>query len=159
MGKRKAMGQIETVGNESVLFPVPENLKRMPVEYKSFIHSIIDDIQKQKIATFLRANHDMICLYWHIGHRILEKQSVEGWGAKIIDRMSYDLRNAFPEMSGFSARNLKYMRKFAETYDFEFVQRSVAQIPWRSNIVLMERLKDNASREWYAQKTIEHGWS
>ena len=80
-------------------------------------------------------------------------------GTKIIDRLSKDLRDAFPEMSGFSARNIKYMRKFAQTYDFEFVQQVVAQIPWGSNIVLIEKLSDNSSREWYAQKTIEHGWS
>ncbi|MBL7794039.1 MAG: hypothetical protein JNK77_17050, partial [Saprospiraceae bacterium] len=73
--------------------------------------------------------------------RILERQRNEGWGAKIIDRMSYDLKQAFPEMQGFSPRNLKYMRKFAEAWpDPELVQRSVALIPWRSNITLLDKL-------------------
>lgn len=67
-----------------------------------------------------------------------------------------DLKDAFPEMSGFSPRNIKYMRKFAECWpDFEIVQRVVAQIPWRSNISLMDKLTDQKSRIWYAQKTIE----
>lgn len=62
----------------------------------------------------------MICLYWHIGKEILQKQEKEGWGAKIIDRMSKDLKEAFPDMSGFSPRNIKYMRKFAACWpDFE----------------------------------------
>ncbi len=74
--------------------------------------------------------------------------------------MAKDLKDAFPEMSGFSTRNIKYMRKFAECWpDYEIVQRVVAQIPWRSNISLMDKLKDEESRIWYAQKTIENGWS
>ena len=102
----------------------------------------------------------MICLYWNIGRAILQKQKEEGWGAKVIDRMAKDLKEAFPDMSGFSPRNIKYMRKFAECWpDFEIVQRVVAQIPWRSNISLMDKLNDEESRIWYAEKTIENGWS
>ena len=64
----------------------------------------------------------MIYLYWNIGRSILKRQAEEGWGAKIIDRMAKDLKDAFPEMSGFSPRNIKYMRKFAESWpDFEIV--------------------------------------
>lgn len=74
--------------------------------------------------------------------------------------MAKDLKDAFPDMSGFSPRNIKYMRKFAECWpDYEIVQRVVAQIPWRSNISLMDKLTDQKSRIWYAQKTIENGWS
>lgn len=102
----------------------------------------------------------MLCLYWNIGRGILKKQEEEGWGTKIIDRMAKDLKDAFPEMSGFSPRNIKYMRKFADSCpDFEIVQRVVAQIPWRTNISLMDKLKDEESRIWYAYKVIENGWS
>lgn len=74
--------------------------------------------------------------------------------------MAKDLKDAFPEMSGFSPRNIKYMRKFAESWpDFEIVQRGVAQIPWRTNISLMDKLKDEESRIWYAHKAIKNGWS
>ena len=80
-------------------------------------------------------------------------------GAKVIDRLSHDLKSAFPDMGGFSPRNLKYMRKFAESWsDRSFVQRTVAQIPWRSNLALLDKLQDNKTRLWYAQKTIEYGW-
>jgi predicted nuclease of restriction endonuclease-like (RecB) superfamily len=69
-------------------------------------------------------------MYWDIGKQILENQHTEGWGAKVIDRLSHDLKVAFPDMNGFSPRNLKYMRKFAECWpDHSFVQRTVAQIP------------------------------
>ena len=73
--------------------------------------------------------------------------------------MAYDLKQAFPEMHGFSPRNLKYMRKFAQEWpDVEIVQRTVAQIPWRSNITLLDKLKEPETRLWYAPKTIEHGF-
>ncbi len=69
-------------------------------------------------------------MYWDIGKQILENQHTEGWGAKVIDRLSHDLKVAFPDMNGFSPRNLKYMRKFAECWpDHSIVQRTVAQIP------------------------------
>ncbi|MGL5889963.1 MAG: PDDEXK nuclease domain-containing protein, partial [Bacteroidia bacterium] len=70
-----------------------------------------------------------------------------------------DLKTAFPEMQGFSPRNLKYMRKFAEAWpDKELVQRCVALIPWRSNITLLDRLDNPTLRLWYAQKTLENGF-
>lgn len=108
----------------------------------------------------MNANSSMICLYWNIGKAISEKQENEGWGAKVIDRMAKDLKDAFPDMLGFSPRNIKYMRKFAECWpDFEFVQQVVAQIPWRTNRMLLDKLDSKESRVWYAYKTIENGWS
>lgn len=85
----------------------------------------------------------MICLYWNIGNAILKKEQEEGWGTKVIDRISQDIKDMFPDMKGFSPRNIKYMRKFADIWkDYEIVQQVVAQIPWRSNIVLLDKLSD-----------------
>lgn len=145
---------------DRVIFPVAPNLSEMSDAYLKFIEEVKSEIQKQRISVVLNANSSMICLYWNIGRAILKKREEEGWGAKIIDRMAKDLKDAFPEMSGFSPRNIKYMRKFAESWpDFEIVQRVVAQIPWRTNISLMDKLKDEESRIWYAYKVIENGWS
>ena len=157
MGNRKKMGRSRG-SNEEVLFPVAEGRSSMPSWYTPFIEQIISDVKQQKVKTFLNANAEMVCLYWRIGNRILERQNEEGWGARIIDRIAKDLRDAFSEMKGFSPRNLQYMRRFASIYnDYEFVQRVVAQIPWRTNITLMEKLDDNHSREWYPLKAIENG--
>ena len=156
MNNRKRMGK----NKDGVIFPVAPNLSEMSDTYLKFIEEVKAEIQKQRISVVLNANSSMICLYWNIGKAIMKKQEEEGWGAKVIDRMSKDLKDAFPEMSGFSPRNIKYMRKFAECWpDFEIVQRVVAQIPWRSNISLLDKLADQKSRIWYAQKTIENGWS
>ena len=156
MDNRNQMGK----NKDGVIFPVAPNLSEMSDAYLKFIEEVKSEIQKQRISVVLNANSSMICLYWNIGRSILKKQEEEGWGAKIIDRMAKDLKEAFPEMSGFSPRNIKYMRKFAESWpDFEIVQRVVAQIPWRTNISLMDKLKDEESRIWYAYKVIENGWS
>jgi predicted nuclease of restriction endonuclease-like (RecB) superfamily len=102
----------------------------------------------------------MVLLYWEIGKNVLEKQTLQGWGAKIIDRLALDLREAFPEMKGFSPRNIKYMRAFAAAWrDRAIVQQTVAQLSWRQNIALLEKLKTPDERLWYAAKTLEHGWS
>lgn len=156
MNERNHMGKAK----DGVLFPIAPNLSEMSDGYLEFIENIKNQIQNQHLSIVLNANSGMLCLYWHIGKAILEKQQQEGWGTKVIDRMSKDLKEAFPDMSGFSARNIKYMRKFAECWtDFEFVQRVVAQIPWRTNISLMDKLDDLESRIWYANKVLENGWS
>lgn len=145
---------------EGVIFPVAPNLSEMSDNYLSFIEEIKKEIQNQRISVVLSANSSMICLYWKIGKAILQKQKEEGWGAKVIDRMAKDLKEAFPDMTGFSPRNIKYMRKFAECWpDFEIVQQVVAQIPWRTNIKLIDKLNTLEERIWYARKTIENGWS
>jgi predicted nuclease of restriction endonuclease-like (RecB) superfamily len=102
----------------------------------------------------------MIEMYWDIGNEILRRQQNEGWGAKVIDRLSKDLKDVFPDMNGFSPRNLGSMKKFAATWsDFSILQQVVAKIPWRSNIMLMDKLADEQTRLWYARKLIENGWS
>ncbi|MEY2828809.1 MAG: hypothetical protein RIQ33_667 [Bacteroidota bacterium] len=123
---RKQKGRTK---NEVVL-PIPETKQHLPKGYQSFINTIKHRIANSRSEIIIASNASMICLYWEIGNAILKKQSIEGWGAKVIDLMSYDLKEAFPEMSGFSPRNLKYMRKFCEAWnDFEIVQRTVALIP------------------------------
>ncbi len=129
MNDRRHMGK----DKDGVIFPIAPHLSEMSDSYLNFIKNIKEKIRKQRLTVVLFANSGMICLYWMIGKAILEKQHEEGWGTRVIDRMSKDLKDAFPEMSGFSPRNLKYMRKFAEIWpDHEFVQQAVARICWPS---------------------------
>jgi predicted nuclease of restriction endonuclease-like (RecB) superfamily len=101
-----------------------------------------------------------VLLYWHIGRDILQRQSRDGWGSKVIDRLSQDLRNAFPDMKGFSPRNLKYMRAFADAWpDAAIVQEVLAQLPWYHQIALLDKLRTAEQRHWYAAKAIKHHWS
>jgi hypothetical protein len=96
-----------------------------------------------------------VLLYWQIGRDILARQVSQGWGAKVIERLAHDLRTAFPEMKGFSPRNLKYMRAFVEAWlDAEFVQAALAQLPWYHQLALLDKLPDAETRRWYAAKAI-----
>ena len=154
LNNRKSMGQQKP----GVIIPAPAALIDMPNGYESFFKNLKERIINERLKTVLSANTTMIMLYWEIGQSILLRQQSEGWGAKIIDRLSHDLKAAFPDMSGFSPRNLKYMRKFAQAWpDREIVQRTVAQIPWRSNLTLLDKLDDPELRLWYAHKTLELG--
>ena len=132
----------------------------MPFAYGSLLNEIKGRVQRARLRTVLAANASMVLAYWDIGQVILARQEAAGWGAKIIDRLSADLREAFPDMQGLSPRNLKYMRAFAAAWpDESIVQRVVAQLPWKQNIALLDKLKQPEERLWYARKTLEHGWS
>ncbi|MGH9899816.1 MAG: PDDEXK nuclease domain-containing protein [Pyrinomonadaceae bacterium] len=128
--------------------------------YDELLSELKDRIRRAQVRAALAVNRELVLLYWQIGRDILERQQRQGWGAKVIERLSADLRRAFPEMKGFSPRNLKYMRAFAEAWpDEPFVQQVVAQIPWGHNIRILDHVKDTTEREWYVQKAKEHGWS
>tara|TARA_Y100001001_G_scaffold164833_1_gene199393 strand:- start:53 stop:1165 length:1113 start_codon:yes stop_codon:yes gene_type:complete len=153
---RKQRGK--TDGN--AMFPVATNKSVMPVDYPDVLKELKLNIANTRLKTILAANSEMVLLYWGIGKRILDKQQDSGWGAKVIDRLSFDLNKAFPDMSGFSTRNLKYMRAFASAWpDQHVVQEVLAQLPWYHNITLLEKLNNENERLWYAKKAFEYGWS
>jgi predicted nuclease of restriction endonuclease-like (RecB) superfamily len=128
--------------------------------YAVLLQELKQEISTSRIRAHLAVNKEMISLYWRIGQKILERQSHEGWGSKVIESISNDLRQEFPEMKGLSSRNLKYMQRFAKEFkDFEIVQQLVAQIPWGHIFIIMEKLNDCNQKTWYIQKTIENGWS
>lgn len=129
-------------------------------EYKSFLNDLKLRIRTSQVKAALAINKELVLLYWSIGQDILTKQEELGWGAKVIDQLSDDLREEFPEIKGFSKRNLKYMRSFADAYpEEEFVQQAAAQIPWFHNCTILEKIKNHKQRQWYIEKTIENGWS
>ena len=128
--------------------------------YGALFSELKQRIRGARVKAALSVNRELVILYWDIGRRILRAQEQEGWGSKIIDQLSADLRQAFPEARGFSVRNLKYMRSFGEAYpEAPFVQQVAAQIPWFHNCTLLDKVKDPVQREWYIRATIEHGWS
>jgi len=132
----------------------------LPAVYDSFLQELKDRIRSAQVRAALSVNRELVVLYWSIGRDILNRQADEGWGTKIIDRLSEDLTKAFPDMRGFRARNLKYMRAFAEAYpDKEFVQQVVAQLPWGHQVRILDTLKDAKEREWYIRQAIQNGWS
>ncbi|MCB9772163.1 MAG: DUF1016 domain-containing protein [Candidatus Omnitrophica bacterium] len=128
--------------------------------YAVFLSNLKKRIQQDRLRVVLASNAALVNLYWDIGQGIIKKQEEEGWGAKVIDRLSMDLGQLFPDMKGFSPRNLKYMRAFASAWPKRaIVQEVLAQITWYHNVALLDKLDDAKNRIWYARKTVEHGWS
>lgn len=126
-------------------------------EYKQILESVKNEILKSQYKAMQVVNKELIFMYWHIGKIIVDNSK---WGNKFIDSLSIDLKLEFPEITGFSVRNLKYMKKMAEEYpDFEFVQQVVAQIPWGHNIILIDKVKNIEERKWYIKQSIINGWS
>ena len=131
-----------------------------PDSYAQFLADLKSRIQAAQFRAALAVNRELVLLYWQIGRDILDRQCRESWGAKVIDRLAADLKRAFPDMKGFSPRNLKYMRAFAEAWPEEtFVQAVLAQITWYHNLAILEKIPAPEERIWYAKAAIQHGWS
>ena len=126
-------------------------------EYLKIIDDIRLKIKTSQHKAVLAANSELITLYWNIGVTI-NKHSV--WGNKFIENLARDIKLDFPNATGFSVRNLKYMAKFAKLFpDLEIVQAALAQITWYHNMALMDKIKDANTYLWYAAQTVENGWS
>jgi predicted nuclease of restriction endonuclease-like (RecB) superfamily len=139
--------------SRAILEAAPEGYAEWMREVKARVHEA-----RQRAARAV--NSELVGLYWRIGRDIRAREEAHGWGARIVDRISADLKTEFPDTEGFSPRNLKYMRAFAVAWpDEDFVQGVLAQLPWYTHLALLEKLESFEERRWYAQKAIEHGWS
>lgn len=135
-------------------------LPALPEGYDALLTNLKTRIREHQTRAALAVNRELVLLYWSIGRDILSRQDKEGWGAKVIDRLAQDLGREFPDVAGFSPRNLKYMRAFAEAYpDSEFVQQVVAQLPWGHNVRILDAVKTPEEREWYLRQAAQNGWS
>ena len=154
--ERKQRGRTD----RSAMFPAAPGIVEMPAGYADWLTDLKTRIRRERLRVVLAGNSAMLLLYWDIGQSIIVKQAAQGYGTRVIDRLAADLRDAFPDMKGFSPRNLKYMRAFAAAWpDRELVQAALAQVTWYHNITLLEKLDTPEDRLWYAARTVEHGWS
>lgn len=132
----------------------------LPSGYGDWLKSLKSRIASARQRAALAVNQELVSLYHSIGKDILQRQASEGWGAKVIQRLSTDLGEAFPDMKGFSTRNLKYMKFFAEFCPgLQFGQQPAAQLPWFHIVSLLTKIPDPAAREWYAIHAVNEGWS
>jgi predicted nuclease of restriction endonuclease-like (RecB) superfamily len=137
-----------------------KSLEELPADYDQLLRSLRVRIRAAQVRAAFAANTELIMLYWSIGREISSRFEVQRWGGKIVDRLSRDLEREFPGVEGFSPRNLRYMRKFAEAWpDSPILQQAAAKLPWGHHMVLLDKVKDGSSREWYLKATLEYGWS
>ena len=129
-------------------------------DYAAWLVELKSRIQRARSQATLAVNQELVRLYHQIGSDILVRQHSEGWGAKVIERLAIDLRDAFPDMKGLSGTNLKYMRFFAELCPgLEFGQQPADQLPWFHIVTLLTKVADPDLREWYAIRAVERAWS
>ena len=150
-------------------------------DYAGLLADIKTRIQTAQVRAAFAANSELIRLYWQVGQLLDRRQAEEGWGAAVIPRLARDLANELPEVKGFSERNIRLMLQFfraypqllgpggdfvqppvaqmAETATTPLLQPLVAQLPWAHNMLLLQAVKDEAIRAWYAGQTLAHGWS
>lgn len=140
---------------------IETNTEPQPRGYQEFIADLKQRVRTTQFRAVHAANTQVLRLYWSVGRDILDRQKNEGWGAKVVDQISMDLRREFPDQRGWTRRNLMYMKALATAWPTigEFVPQAVAQIPWGHVRVLLDKLTTRQDREWYAAKTVENGWS
>src|SRR4051794_29084644 len=122
-------------------------MQHLPETYPIILEGIKAQIRQARLKAIMSANAQLLELYWQIGTGLHKQRQESKWGDQVIKRLSDDLRREFPDLKGFSARNIFYMLRFAITYpDFSIVQRPVAQLPWGHHVVLMDKVKDDDQR-------------
>ena len=148
------------------VMPKTEESTSIPTrEYTQTLKVIRQQVQETQIKATLSANKELISLYWSIGKIIAEKQKVHGWGTNAIEQLATDLQNEFPGVSGFSRANVFRMKAFFSSYEIvaqavrQFESLPIVMLPWGHNVLLIQKLKNNDERFWYAKKAIECGWS
>ena len=139
----------------------PPALTRAPRGYAAWIAEVKSRVRAAQMRASLAVNRELLTLYWSIGRDLLERRARSRWGDGVIERASADLRAEFPNMQGFSASNLRYMRQFAESWPERDAihQQPVGELPWGTNLVLLTKLKQREERLAYAAATLKHGWS
>lgn len=148
-------------------------VSKLPITYTKVVEDLKSKIQQARMKAVLTANVQVLSIYSQIGAAIAEQENEQGWGAKVVEQLAKDLKNAFPDFKGLSPRNLRYMRDFVAAWpelsilqqpaatDNEplILQHPVAKLPWGHCCVLLDKIKDGNERKFYAQKTVENGWS
>jgi predicted nuclease of restriction endonuclease-like (RecB) superfamily len=131
-----------------------------PADYVHLLAEVKTRIRDAQYEALRAVNRELVGLYWDIGRMIVERQADAQHGSSIAERLAADLRSEFPDISGFSRRNIFYMREFYMLYrDDKRVQPLVAQLGWSHNLAILQRCKDSLEREFYIRMTRKFGWS
>ena len=126
-------------------------------EYFKFLENIKTDIITTRRQILSQANNEVVLMYYRIGKGLIENSK---YGNRFIVTLATDLKLDFPNMQGLSARNLRYMKRFAKEFEYDSIlQHNVAKLPWTTITTIMDKIKDNDERIWYIEKTLENLWS
>lgn len=130
-------------------------------KYNEILRQIVSEIKSTRVVVARRVNTEMMQLYWNIGKRLSIEGLEKGYGSSVVKQLANDLQQEFPGTTGFSARNLWNMKQFYEFYALadEKVQRSVALLPWRHNLLIISKAKSMDEAEFYCEQVFQNNWS
>jgi len=130
-------------------------------KYNDILRQIVSEIKSTRVVVARRVNTEMMQLYWNIGKRLSTEGLEKGYGSSVVKQLANDLQQEFPGTTGFSARNLWNMKQFYEFYALadEKVQRSVALLPWRHNLLIISKAKSMDEAEFYCEQVFQNNWS
>jgi len=129
-------------------------------EYINFVAEIKRKVLSSQYEALKKVNRELIELYWSIGHDIVQKQEVFGWGKSVVKNLSDDLQKEFVGIKGFSVQNLWNMRQFYLEYkENKKLQPMVGEISWTKNVIIFQKAKDDLEREFYIKMTKSFGWT
>lgn len=132
----------------------------LPAGYDQLLESLKNRVHGARTQAQRTVNTLLIELYWSLGSDILTRQEQQGWGSGVLNRLATDLRKAFPDMKGLSARNLQYMTAMVRAWGTGAnVPQAVAHLPWGHIRTILDKASHAEERDWYAAAAVEYGWS
>jgi predicted nuclease of restriction endonuclease-like (RecB) superfamily len=136
-------------------------LLKINEDYHVWLKELKNKIRSVQIKAAIRVNSEMLNFYWELGADIVKKQAVAKWGDRFLFNLSSDLMDEFPDVKGFSKRNLELIRKwYCFWLDKEPIAKQIAtQIPWWHNVIIITKVKSTEEAIFYIQKTIQNNWS
>lgn len=131
------------------------------MEYRAWFQSIKIKVQSSRNKAALSVNTHLLELYWELGRAIVDKITNANWGTRIIEQISIDLKHEFPDIKGFSRRNLYAIKQWYEFYSLRFsiVPQVVAQLPWGHNRLIIGKTKDVDTAIFYSNEAVKNAWS
>lgn len=131
------------------------------INYSDIFKYIVSEIKSTRLVIANRINTSMIQMYWNIGKRLSEENMEKGYGGSVVKRLSIDLKNEFPDTSGFSPRSLWDMKRFYEFYyeEDKKLPQAVAVLPWGHHRLILSKIKERDEAIFYIQSAIEMGWT
>ena len=129
--------------------------------YNKILKQVIAEIKSTHIIVANRINNSMMQLYWNIGKHLSEEGLEKGYGSNVVEKLAVDLKMEFPEMNGFSSRNLWYMKRFYEFY-YEAdtkLQQAAAVLPWMHNVLIITKVQSLEEARYYVEAAVEMGWT
>ncbi|HAT1775839.1 DUF1016 domain-containing protein [Legionella pneumophila] len=134
------------------------------IEYKKWITDLRSKLKQAQLKAAVTVNQQLLMFYWDLGTDIIEKQKITAWGEGLLKQLSQDLMSEFPDMKGFSERNLRLIRQWAQFWiesssNWQQAVAELTQIPWGHNQVIINKCKNAAEGLYYIRNTKEYGWS